>query len=226
MTFLFAPLTRPTVTALLALLALAAGAARAADAPAPGGAQQPANEQVVVPTVDRREVRVPKIPSNDFEVGLLAGTYSTQNFGASAVYGLRLGYHITEDVFVEAAYGRTRVSDEDFRQILPGGVFVTPKQTLTYYNLSAGYNILPGEVFLGSRYAKASALYLIGGVGSTRFVQQRKQTFNFGVGLRVFVRDWAAVQVDVRDHLFNLDLLGRNRSTQNIELTTGVTFFF
>ena len=189
-------------------------------------AGQPANEQVIEPQVPRRDVRVPKIPSNDFVAGLFAGTYATENFGSSAVYGLRLGYHITEDIFVEAAYARTDVSDENFRQILPGGVFPQPKETLSYYNLSAGYNVLPGEVFFGRRFAKTSALYLIAGVGSTRFLEQRKQTVNFGLGLRVFLKDWFSLQVDVRDHVYALDLLGRRQSTQNLELTAGATFFF
>jgi outer membrane beta-barrel protein len=194
--------------------------------PAPPPERQPANEQVIVPQVDRREIHVPRFPSNDFEVGLFTGTFGTQNFGSSLVLGLRLGYHITEDIFVEAAYGRTKVSDENFRQILPGGIFEKPKETLSYYNLSAGYNILPGEVFLGGRSAKASALYLMGGVGSTSFIKQHRQTVNFGLGLRVFLADWAALQVDMRDHIFSLDLLGKRQNTQNLEFTTGVTFFF
>ncbi|MCS7100233.1 MAG: outer membrane beta-barrel domain-containing protein [Burkholderiaceae bacterium] len=188
--------------------------------------QQPANEQVIQPQVQRREVKLPKFPSRDFEFGLFGGTFATENFGASTVYGARLGYHITEDVFVEAAYGRTEVSDENFRQILPGGLFPRSRETLTYYNLSAGFNILPGEVFIGRNLAKASALYVIGGIGSTSFLQQRKQTLNFGLGLRVFVRDWAALQVDFRDHVFALDLLGKRRNTQNLELSAGLTLFF
>jgi outer membrane beta-barrel protein len=142
------------------------------------------------------------------------------------VYGLRLGYHITEDVFVEGTYGQTRVSDESFRQVLPGGVFANRKETLKYYNLSAGYNVLPGEVFFGSKTAKASAAYIIGGVGSTSFNNQTHQTLNLGLGLRLFFADWVAVQVDMRDHFFPLDVLGKRQNTQNLELTTGATFFF
>lgn len=188
--------------------------------------QPPANEQVIQPQVDRRVVKLPKFPSKDFELGVFGGTYSTENFGASAIYGARLGYHISEDIFVEAAYGRTQVSDENFRQILPGGIFAQPKETLSYYNLSAGFNILPGEVFLGRNIAKASALYVIGGIGSTRFLEQRKQTINYGLGLRVFLKDWAALQVDFRDHVFSLDLLGRRQNTHNLELSAGITVFF
>lgn len=206
----------PTRILATALLTLALGAATL-----PSLAQQ-----VIEPNVDRRDVRVPRIPSNDIELGAFAGTYSTQNFGSSLVAGVRLGYHITEDVFVEGTYAATRVTDQDFRLILPGGIFPSEKQTLSYYNVSAGYNVLPGEVFIGRNTAKATALYLIGGIGSTRFLEQRRQTFNFGLGWRMFLRDWAALQVDMRDHVFSLDILGKRRNTQNLELSAGVTFFF
>lgn len=196
-------------------------------APPTGAAASPSpNEQVIQPAVPRRDIRVPKIPNNDFIVGAFVGTYSSEGFGANLVYGARLGYHITEDFFVEGLYGTTKVSDENFRRILPGGIFPTSEEKLDYYNLSVGYNILPGEVFFGSRYAKASALYLIAGVGSTKFLEQSKQTVNVGLGLRVFVKDWAAIQVDFRDHLYSLDLLGERKSTSNLELTAGATFFF
>ncbi len=187
---------------------------------------KPANQQVIVPEVERRNVKLPRIPSKDFSVGLLGGTYSTQGFGASAVGGLRLGYHITEDFFVESVVAQTKVSDELFRQILPGGVYPNEEEKLTYYNLSVGYNVLPGEVFIGSKHAKASAIYLIGGVGSTKIVNQRRQTFNFGLGVRLLLADWAAVQVDLRDHIFPLDILGKRQTMQNLELTAGLTFYF
>ncbi|HWI11166.1 MAG TPA: outer membrane beta-barrel domain-containing protein [Burkholderiaceae bacterium] len=208
-------------TALLTIAMLAIGAnAFAADAPA-----KP-TDQVVVPQVDRRDISVPRLPSNDFEIGAFVGTYATQNFGSSAVGGLRLGYHVTEDFFVEGVYAQTKVSDESFRQVLPGGVFPDEKEKLSYYNLSVGYNVLPGEVFIGGKRAKPSAFYLIGGVGSTKFDQQRRPTYNVGAGLRVFLGDRIALQVDARDHIFSLDLLGKRQSTQNLEFSAGITAFF
>ena len=206
--------------------ALVATACAAACCAAMAQQQKPANEQVVVPQVDRRDIQVPKFPSNDFEIGLFGGTYATQNFGTSAVGGLKLGYHITEDFFVEGVYAQTKVSDESFRQILPGGVFTEEKQTLKYYNVSAGYNVLPGEVFIGGKRAKPSQLYLIAGVGSTKFNEQRRPTYNVGFGFRVFLTDSLSLQVDMRDHIFSLDLLGQRQSTQNLELTGGFAFFF
>ena len=142
---------------------------------------------------------------------------------------MRLGYHITEDIFVEGVVrpnqGQRRASTG--ARSCPAAVSSTPKrQTLKYYNLSVGYNMLPGEVFFGSNTAKATALYLIGGVGSTNFDKQRRQTFNFGLGVRVLLADWFSVQVDMRDHIFSLDLLGKRENTQNLEMTAGLTFYF
>ena len=206
--------------------ALVATACAASSFAAMAQQQKPANEQVVVPQVDRRDIQVPKFPSNDSEIGLFAGTYATQNFGTSAVGGLKLGYHITEDFFVEGVYAQTKVSDENYRQILPGGVFPEESSKLSYYNLSVGYNVLPGEVFIGGKRAKPSQLYLIAGVGSTKFNEQRRPTYNLGFGFRVFLMDAVALQVDMRDHIFSLDLLGKRQSTQNLELTGGLAVFF
>ena len=213
--------TRTLRASFLAVaLAVLSATAIAADPP------RNTDNQVVVPEVDRRDVRVPKFPSNDFEIGLFGGTYSTQNFGANAVGGVRLGYHITEDFFVEGVYALSKVDDELFRQILPGGIFPTQKPKLSYYNLSFGYNLLPGEIFIGRRWARPAALYVIAGVGSTKIDVQRRPTLNFGFGYRVFLADWAALQVDMRDHVSSLDLLGKRTSTQNLELTGGLSFFF
>ncbi|KQW66750.1 MAG: outer membrane beta-barrel domain-containing protein [Methylibium sp.] len=216
---------QPLLTTALAAAALTAALATLSS-PAAAQSQQPGNEQVIVPEVDRRDVKLPRFPSNDFEIGLFTGTYATENFGSSIVGGVRLGYHITEDFFVQGVYAQTKVSDEAFRQVLPGGVFADEDEKLAYYNLSVGYNVLPGEVFLGRNRAKATAVYVIGGIGSTKFNDQRRQTFNLGLGMRLMLADWAAMQVDMRDHIFSIDVLGKRQSTQNLELTAGISFFF
>ena len=103
---------------------------------------------------------------------------------------------------------------------------MTENRDLTYYNISFGYNFLPGEIFLGRKTAMNSALYLIGGIGGTRFAQEDKFTVNFGVGARVLATDWLALHLDFRDHIFATDLLGSNKATNNLEAHIGITVFF
>jgi len=201
--------------ALVAALALPSLAAAQANA-----------ESVVVPQVDRRDIKLPKFPSNDFEVGLFGGMYSAQNFGSSVAGGLRATYHITEDFFVEGSAGRTKVSDEAFRRILPGGIFTDNQETLIYSNFNVGMNVLPGEVFLWRDIAMPSQVFIVAGGGTTRFNGQRMKTIDFGVGVKLYVFDWLAVRVDMRDNIYTLDLLGKRDSTHNIELNAGLSFLF
>jgi outer membrane beta-barrel protein len=198
--------------------------------PCAGWAQQDAKpaatEQIVVPEVTRRDIQLPQFPSNDFDVGVFAGTYSTQNFGASAVGGLRVGYNITEDFFVQAVLAQTKVSDASFRQILPGGIFPNETEKLRYYDLSLGYNVLPGEIFIGAKRALPFTFYVIGGVGSTSLDDQKHATVNVGSGMRLFFNDYFSLHVDARDHIFTMDLLGERQRTQNLELTIGALVSF
>jgi outer membrane beta-barrel protein len=218
--------------AAAAALALAAWAPQAWAQSAPAGSAGGATtapsgtEQVIDPQVARREIKLPKYPSRDVAVGLYVGTYATQNFGSSAVAGMRLSYHVTEDIFVDATLGQTKVSDEAFRQVLPGGIFANKSETLRYWGVSAGYNVLPGEVFLGRSNAKASQGYVLAGIGNTDFAGQSRQTLHIGFGVRLILGDRWAVQADVRDHMYSLDLLGLRQSTQNLEVTGGLSFYF
>jgi outer membrane beta-barrel protein len=196
-----------------------AGAALAAEASA-------ASEPVIEPRVDRFGIELPRFPSRDFELNLFAGTYSVQNLGAHPVTGLRLDFHITEDFFVEASAGRSKVTDENYRQVLPGGIFTNGSSNLKYYSVSAGVNVLPGEMFVGAKRALASSIYLLAGTGNTQFAEQRQQTFHFGTGMRVLLNNRWALRVDMRDYIFPLDLLGLRQNTHNLELTTGLSFIF
>jgi len=215
----------PSLTLALALAAGAPAAAFAADArPADAKAQQ--DDQVIVPQVERRDLGLPHYPSNDFEFGLYLGGMNVQSFGTSATAGGRLGYHLTEDWFVEASYGQVKVSDEVFRRILPGGVLNRAYERLQTYDLSVGYNVIQGEAFFGTHTAKLYNAFVTGGIGNTVFDGQRMQTWVYGIGSELFFNDWLGVRVDARNHLYHLDLLGERKLNQSYELTAGVSVLF
>jgi outer membrane beta-barrel protein len=183
------------------------------------------NEPVIEPQVDRRNIRVPKIDVDDIEFGIYGGILSVQDFGSKPVYGARLAYHLTEDFFLEGAYGKSTVSDESFRR-LGIAVFQQPEVDLSYYHLSVGYNLFPGEVFFGKKWAMTSAVYLVGGVGSVNFNNENNTAFNFGIGVRALPTTWLAVRAEIRDLLFESDVLGKNELKHNFELTLGVSAYF
>ncbi|MCB0244946.1 MAG: outer membrane beta-barrel domain-containing protein, partial [Anaerolineae bacterium] len=51
-------------------------------------------------------------------------------------------------------------------------------------------------------------------------------TVTVGAGYRLLINDWITWRLDVRDHIFDRDAFGENDTTNNFELSTGVTFFF
>ncbi len=183
--------------------------------------------QVIDPEVERREIKEPAIDTEDFEVGAFAGIMSIEDFGTNLVYGVRLAYHLTEGFFVEGTVGRSDGGLTSF-EILSGGATLISdsERELTYYNLNLGYNILPGEVFLGEGRAYNQQLYLIAGLGSTRFAGDDRFTVNFGAGYRFLLNDSVAIHIDFRDHLFDIDLFGEEKTAHNLEFHAGVTVFF
>jgi len=204
----------------LGLATLCSAPVRAADTAVPTE-----TDQVIQPEVSRRDIRIPKIKSSDFEIGAYGGIMSVEYFGSSPVYGARLAYHVSEDYFLEGVYGRTTVSDEAFCN---QGLCLFPQrqEDLTYYALSLGYNLFPSEIFIGKQYAMNSAVYVLAGVGNTSLVNESHFTMNFGLGIRVLPRDWLALHVTIRDFLFNSDFLGTNKLTNNFELTGGLSVYF
>lgn len=180
---------------------------------------------VLEPKVERRDVMLPRIDTEDFEMGIFVGYYSAEDFGAEPVYGLTVGYHVIEDIFFEAALGQTTVSDATYRGI-GLNVFPEEEENLTYYNLSVGYNLFPGELFFGRNKSLTTDLYFIAGAGNTYLADDTRYTMNYGFGLRLLATDWVALRFDLRDHVFDSDLFGTNKTLHNLEWRTGLTVFF
>jgi outer membrane beta-barrel protein len=184
-------------------------------------------EQVVRPEIERRDISEADIDTENFEIGTFFGALSVEDFGTNAVYGARLTYHVTELTFVEAAYGHTDTSQTSFERLSGAARLLSDDdRKLDYLNVSFGYNLFPGESFIGRKWAFTSDFYLIGGVGGTRFAGEDNFTWNVGFGYKVLANDWLALRIDARDHIFDIDLLGQNQTTHNLEFTAGVSVFF
>lgn len=182
---------------------------------------------VIEPELERREIEVAAIDTEDFELGLYAGLMSIEDFGVNSVAGARFAYHITEKYFVELAAGASEGEETSFERLSGAAQLLTDdERSLSYYNLSLGYNLFPGEVYLGSDRAFNSTLYLIGGVGKTNFAGDDRFTLSFGMGVRLLPTDWFAIHADIRDNIYDVDLLGQEKTTHNLEAHLGVTFFF
>lgn len=217
--------------ARLRVLLLAAALSPAAPALAQdggGGVPGPGSpEPVIEPELDRREIKEARIDTEDFEIGLYAGVMTIEDFGSDTVVGVRGAYHVTEDFFVELTYGMTEAGTTSFERLSGGASLLTDdEREYRYYTVDLGWNVFPGEAFLGKGRAVNTALYLVAGAGSTDFAGDERFTVNLGGGYRILTLDWLAIHITVRDHILDLDVTGEDKTTHNVELTAGLSFFF
>ena len=205
------------LTALLALTAVGAHAAKPEDIEL---------EPLVVPEEERRKVRVNALDKENFELGGFGGVMNVEDFGSNPVYGARFAYHVTEGLFVEGIYAQTELGLTSFEE-LSGGALLFPEdeRDLTYYNVSVGWNIFPGEAFVG-KWAFRGSLYVVAGVGSTELGDDSLFTVSGGFGYRLAMTDWLALHADVRNYVYETDLLGEAELKNNVEFSGGLTIFF
>ena len=181
---------------------------------------------IIDPNVQRRSVHYADIDSDNIELTAFAGVQSIEDFGSDTTVGLRLGYHVTENWFVEAGFASATAGTTSFEDLSGGAPFLTEdERDFEVYDLSVGYNF-NGEIFFDEGVAFNTDFYLLLGGGSTDFGGDERFTLSLGAGYRLLLTDYMAVRVDVRDYVFNSDLIGEEASTHNLAYTLGVSVFF
>ena len=196
----------------------------------PAGGTTPVGDEdqvVIEPQVARRDIKPARIDTENWEAGLSIGSLSVEDFEVNIVYGARLAYHINEDFFAEGIFGFSDAGLSSFERLSGSAPLLTDSERqFTYYSLGFGWNALPGEVFLGGKRAMNSAIYLTLGAGGTRFAGGDRFTLTAGAGARILVKDWLAAHLDIRDHVMEIDVLGKNKTAHNYEAMLSLTAFF
>ena len=217
--------TRFLCIVLSLLLPLLAQAGEQADEDAVVREARP--ESVLDPRIERRRITEADIDTENFEAGIYTGLLSIEDFGTQPVLGVRLDYHLSQDVFFEAMLGRAKADETSFEKLNAGVQLLTDdERSFSYYQAAVGYNLLPGEAFLTRNRVFNNAFFLLGGAGMTEFAGDEHFTVSLGVGYRLLINDFIAFRVDMKDHLFNLDVLGEDKMTHNMELSAGASLFF
>lgn len=179
---------------------------------------------IIEPFVVRADLKEADIDSENFELGAYFGQISIEELTTIPLMGVSVTFHATEDFFLEANYAIATLEVPNTSKLNQSNTFTDDE--LVMYNLSLGFDVFPGEVFIGEDWAFNSALYVIAGGGVTQFDSKDEFTVNLGLGYRIILTDWLAFHVDFRDHIFNRKVANVERKSQNFDFHTGVTFFF
>ena len=185
---------------------------------------------VLTPSVVRLGLEDADIDDENFELGLSAGFISIENFGTQPYYALRAAWHFTEDLFFEANYGFAEVEDTPAETISGLRLVTDDQREFEYYNLSVGFNILPGEVFLGPKRVYNNAFYLLVGAGNLEFLGDTEFAVNLGVGLRLIITDNFAAHFSFQDIITDKPIKlypeDNDGSSHHMQYGLSLTYFF
>ncbi|MCR8922377.1 outer membrane beta-barrel domain-containing protein [Dasania sp. GY-MA-18] len=185
------------------------------------------NEQVIIPDIDRREIGVDAIDSENFAISVHAGVISIEDFETTDLELYRFAWHVSEYIFFEASYSKAQGDLTSYEELVGGTpLFVEDQREFTQTNIAIGFNILPGHIHFSDRFNFNSNFYLTLGAGNTEFLGDDWATITYGGGYQLLLTDFLAVHIDVRDHIFDRETFGREETTNNIELSMGLSYFF
>ncbi len=211
-----------SVLLALAFLVVALPAAEVA-----AQSDEDAQTNLIEPQIERVEFDESLIDSADFEIALYGGFLAVEDFDTNFVSGIKLGYHITEDFFVQASYGSSTVGETSFEKLSGSAPLLSSSERdLEYYLISLGFNLFPGEAFFTDSTTFNTVFYISGGIGSTEFAGDDRHTLAFGAGHRTAFTDNFSLDIEMRDLIFDMDIFGSDETTHNLEFTLAINLFF
>jgi outer membrane beta-barrel protein len=188
---------------------------------------QDESTNLVEPQIERIDFDEAMIDARDFEISIYTGLLAVENFDTNPVYGFRIGYHVSEDFFVQGSYGTSKVGETSFETLSGGAPLLSDdERKVEYYLISLGFNLFPGEVFLTDSTTFNSVIYISGGLGNTKFAGDDRYTIAGAVGYRTLFTDYFSLDIEMRDLIFNMDIFGQDETTNNLELTIGLNLYF
>ena len=184
-------------------------------------------DPIIQPEIERSQFTESNIDTTDFEVIANVGIISIEDFGSSSTLILKLNYHISDDFFIGAEWSEATGEETSFEILVPGAPILSEdERDMTTYLITLGYNVLPGEAFVTDNTTYNTSFYLIGGLGKTEFGGDDHFTVSLGAGYRVLVSDFFALYTDFRNNMFNIDVFGEDKRTNNLQFSVGVGFYF
>lgn len=182
---------------------------------------------LIEPQIERTEFDEALIDSSDFEIAAYTGYLAVENFNTNFVTGVKLGYHVSEDFFVQASYGLSEVGETSYERLSGGAPLLSNKEReVEYYLVVLGFNLFPGEAFVTDSTTFNTVFYISGGVGTTTFAGDDRFTIAYAVGHRTLFADGFSLDIEMRDLIFQQDIFGTDETTNNLEFTVSLNLYF
>ncbi len=228
--------------AVLAATLAAASAARAADSEADDAEETAAKAEAAKPGGDacidedvkadlfaKRKQRTSRDrlfqQTNRHELTLRGGYYASDTFDGFGVAAFAYAYHMTEDFAVEATAGATLLTShggpelERTFAVLEG----KPRRQLMF-DADLVYSLAHAKMRFGGSITHFD-FYLAAGGGVVDSVISHGVAGNGGFGLKFFLGRAFAFRIDVRDYVFQQQLLSETFIVNDVTATIGFSIF-
>lgn len=182
---------------------------------------------LIQPEIQRISFDEAQIDGDDFEILLFAGYLSIEDFGVNPLLAAKLNYYVNESVFVQLTLAQSKAGKTSY-EVLSGGapLLTDDERKLKYYGIDIGFNLLPGEAFFSEQTAYNTTFYISAGIGNTEFAGNDRFTINYGAGYRLLLNDAFSLTLDFRNMVFDVDVFGENKVTNNLQFLIGLGWFF
>lgn len=166
---------------------------------------------VIEPVIQRDTVEL-DTRSRDFEVGIVGGLMSADDYSVGLGAGIKLGYHFHNNWFTEASLFRTNSVDN-----------YDSEGNMTVADLVVGYNLYQ-DTYLSSNFRTQSSIYILGGAGITRFKDSNLKILVGGAGYRMMLSDNLSARAELRGNLHRS--FASNGWSLDTQATLGLGYYF
>ncbi|WP_045825441.1 outer membrane beta-barrel domain-containing protein [Teredinibacter turnerae] len=217
--------TSPSILKQFTFLALACAASGSLAATI-GDMGSEEKQPILEPEKQAQPVKTASIDTEVFELGAYAGVLNIEDFNSNLITGFSFNYHFFGSYIAQLNYAVATASKAGFEENSGQNFLADDDYDFRYLSLNAGYKVLEGRSYLGSKRKMESAIYLLGGIETVEFADDSNIGVGLGASYRVVATDWLTINVDIKDHIVNRDFIGDSKLTHNTEFSLGINGLF
>jgi outer membrane beta-barrel protein len=225
--------------ALCAIALAGAGRARAADddnasektdaAPATPGGDACIDENIKADLFAKRRMRGTRDrlfqQTNRHEFLIQGGYYVSDLFDGTYIIGASYAYHMTEDLAVEATFAYSRLESSGAPELeRMFAVLGNQSRNELFFNADLVWVPAHGKMRIGGSIRHFD-LYLAAGAGVIDSALSSDIAGNGGFGLKFFLGRAYAIRFDVRDHIYQQQLLSRKVLVNDLTTMVGFSIY-
>jgi outer membrane beta-barrel protein len=161
------------------------------------------------------------------ELSAMGGLYAADLLSSSYLLQGAYSYHFTEDLGLEASFAYTRAESDLVR-------IVEEDTSFTALRLDTPVYIYQGHLLWSFAYGKLRwfngsisrfDFHLALGGGVTDNQTAEGLMLSGGLGMKLYMTQWLALRLDLRDQVMGQELLGQSEIVNNLAATLGLSIF-